>query len=96
MAIVGPGFPVLMLAQDDETLESITSLATEFAKRGAIVITAGFGDAGSVRLPTLGADAMIEPMLLIQSFYRMAANLAEARGFDPDRPPHLKKVTETL
>jgi hypothetical protein len=26
----------------------------------------------------------------------MATSLACARGFDPDKPPHLNKVTETL
>jgi glucosamine--fructose-6-phosphate aminotransferase (isomerizing) len=31
----------------------------------------------------------------IQSFYRAVARLSLARGYDPDRPPHLRKVTET-
>jgi glucosamine--fructose-6-phosphate aminotransferase (isomerizing) len=35
-------------------------------------------------------------MLIIQSFYRMVNALAVARGFDPDHPPHLRKVTETV
>jgi len=39
---------------------------------------------------------VIEPLLMIQSFYRMANALAIARGLDPDAPPHLNKVTETL
>ena len=33
---------------------------------------------------------------MIQSFYRLANALAFARGRDPDRPPHLRKVTETV
>jgi glucosamine--fructose-6-phosphate aminotransferase (isomerizing) len=33
---------------------------------------------------------------MIQSFYRLANALAIARGLDPDRPPHLRKVTETV
>ena len=35
-------------------------------------------------------------MLQVQSFYRATTALAVARGFDPDRPPHLAKVTETV
>jgi glucosamine--fructose-6-phosphate aminotransferase (isomerizing) len=35
-------------------------------------------------------------VLQIQSFYRAANALSFARGFDPDRPPHLAKVRETL
>ena len=37
----------------------------------------------------------LDPILAIQSFYVMAAGLAEARGMDPDQPRHLSKVTRT-
>ena len=37
----------------------------------------------------------LEPILLIQSFYGLAARLSVARGFDPDSPPFLNKVTRT-
>jgi glutamine---fructose-6-phosphate transaminase (isomerizing) len=47
-------------------------------------------------LPTLQAHPAIEPVLLIQSFYRLANSLALARSRDPDRPPYLSKVTETV
>jgi glucosamine--fructose-6-phosphate aminotransferase (isomerizing) len=47
-------------------------------------------------LPTVAAHPVIEPLLAIQSFYRAANALALARGLDPDRPPHLNKITETL
>ena len=47
-------------------------------------------------MPTLDADPLVQPILLIQSFYRLANALAVARGRDPDRPPHLAKVTETV
>jgi len=39
---------------------------------------------------------VLEPVLTIQSFYAMANNLSLARGLDPDRPPHLHKITETV
>jgi glucosamine--fructose-6-phosphate aminotransferase (isomerizing) len=47
-------------------------------------------------LPIVRAHPAIEPMLMIQSFYRMANALSLARGFDPDCPPNLSKVTETV
>jgi glucosamine--fructose-6-phosphate aminotransferase (isomerizing) len=47
-------------------------------------------------LPTVQAHPVLEPMLQIQSFYRAVNALSIKRGFDPDRPPHLRKVTETL
>jgi glucosamine--fructose-6-phosphate aminotransferase (isomerizing) len=33
---------------------------------------------------------------MVQSFYRLANAVSLARGYHPDRPPHLNKVTETL
>jgi glucosamine--fructose-6-phosphate aminotransferase (isomerizing) len=42
------------------------------------------------------ADPLTAPILEVASFYRLANALALARGRDPDRPPHLTKVTETL
>ena len=97
MALVGQGFPVLMFAQQDDTRVEIERLAAEFSERGASVLIAGAqAPSGAQSLPTLSAHPVIEPLLIIQSFYRMANALAIARGLDPDAPPHLNKVTETL
>jgi len=96
MALVGAGFPILAFSQSDDTRPSIETVAAEFAARGANVLLAGGKAAGARALPVIEAHPVIEPMLMIQSFYRLAATLAEARGFDPDVPPHLRKVTETV
>jgi glucosamine--fructose-6-phosphate aminotransferase (isomerizing) len=96
MAIVGEGFPVLLLGQDDESRSSVADLAGEFAGRGATVISAGLGEVPGLCLPVVEAHPAIQPLLQVQSFYRLANALAVARGRDPDRPPHLAKVTETV
>ena len=96
MALVGRGFPVLAFAQADETLPGLVELAGRFAEREATVLLAGSSAPGAVPLPAVAGHPAITPVLLIQSFYRMAALLSVARGFDPDRPPHLNKVTSTL
>jgi len=96
MALVGPGFPVLLTAQDDESQASVRALAEEFAGRSAPLLVAGLKAAPGIALPTLEADALIQPVLQVQSFYRMVNALAVARGRDPDRPPTLAKVTETV
>ena len=96
MALVGKGFPILAFSQGDDTRGGVESVAREFARRGANVLLAG-GQAESVlQLPIVASHPVIEPLLMILSFYRLAASLAAARGLDPDVPPHLRKVTETL
>jgi glucosamine--fructose-6-phosphate aminotransferase (isomerizing) len=96
MALVRAGFPVLMFAQHDDTRAGIEALAGDFAARDARVLLAGAQAQGAVTLPSMEAHAALEPLLRIQSFYRAAEALARARGLDPDRPPHLNKVTETV
>ncbi|MGH7025873.1 SIS domain-containing protein [Brevundimonas sp.] len=97
MALVKTGFPVLLLPQSDATRDDAEDLAADFARRGARVFFAGATTApGVTALPTISGHPALEPILLIQSFYRLAATLSTARGFDPDRPPYLNKVTETV
>ncbi len=96
MALVRAGFPVLMFAQSDETRAGVESLARQLAMRGTDVLFAGGDLPDLVSLPSLASHPAIEPMLIIQSFYRMVCSLSLARGFDPDRPPNLSKVTETV
>jgi glucosamine--fructose-6-phosphate aminotransferase (isomerizing) len=67
------------------------------ATSAAVNAEAGGYSAGRpVRLESIAAHPAIEPMLFVQSFYRVANALSIARGRDPDSPPHLSKVTETL
>jgi glutamine---fructose-6-phosphate transaminase (isomerizing) len=96
MALVRAGFPLLVFSQNDETRAGITALVSELMAQGAAVLVAGISAPGAQVLPVQQAHPLIEPMLFAQSFYRMVNELAIARGRDPDRPPHLNKVTETI
>ena len=84
-----------MLVQDDETRGGLLTLGRELIERGVEVFLAGPDLAGAINLPTLVAHPALEPLLLAQSYYRLVNALALSRGFDPDHPPHLRKVTET-
>jgi glucosamine--fructose-6-phosphate aminotransferase (isomerizing) len=97
MTLVRAGFPVLMLSQMDAARPDAESLARDFAERGAQVVISGRSPSDAVRsLPAVSSHSALEPILLIQSFYRLAAALSVSLGRDPDHPPYLKKVTETL
>ncbi|MET0890379.1 MAG: SIS domain-containing protein [Stenotrophomonas maltophilia] len=93
MALVGPGFPVLAFAQPDETGAGTRAVLGEFAARDAQVWLADVG--GDLPLPVAPHPACA-PLLTIQSFYRAINALALRRGHNPDLPPHLNKVTETV
>jgi glucosamine--fructose-6-phosphate aminotransferase (isomerizing) len=95
-ALLGPRFPAFLLAQNDATREGVTALAAELASRAIPVLLAGGRAPRAQVLPSLECAAELAPILAVQSAYRMIAALATRRGFDPDRPAHLSKVTETL
>lgn len=96
MALVRPGFPVLVFSQNDEARAGVELLASELVARKADVMIAGSRCQGALHLASEPAHPVIEPMLIAQTFYRMANALSLARGLDPDRPPNLRKVTETV
>ncbi len=94
--LLGPDFPALLLAQDDATRPGVATLAAELAGRGVDVLLAGAQADGSVQLPTVAGPAWLAPILLAQSAYRLIAALAVQRGLNPDKPPYLNKITETI
>jgi glucosamine--fructose-6-phosphate aminotransferase (isomerizing) len=96
VALLNGGFPALILAQDDATRHGLETLGAELAARNVEVLMAGGRAAGVTELPTVTCQSALAPILLAGSVYRMLAQLAVARGQDPDRPPHLRKVTGTL
>lgn len=95
-ALLGPAFPALLLAQADASQPGVESLAAELVQRQVPVMTSGCRVAGCIELPGVTAAAALQPILAVQSAYRLIAELSVRRGFDPDQPPHLKKVTETV
>ena len=93
MAIIGPGFPLLCLTQPDETDAGLREVVASFREGGARAWLAA--QDGDLPLPPAPHPACA-PLLAVQAFYRAANALSLRRGFNPDVPPHLRKVTETL
>lgn len=89
-------FPVLILAQNDACLPGMSDLVDKLVQREVRVITAGIRHDRALNLPAVEGHPVIEPILRIQSFYRMANALSVRLGLDPDRPRYLNKVTATL
>jgi glucosamine--fructose-6-phosphate aminotransferase (isomerizing) len=96
MALIEEGSPLLIYATRGPTQEGLIKLATEMRGRGARVLLAAPDNIAErdLTLP-VAATPDLDPIVAIQSFYVMAARLAEARGMDPDAPRHLSKVTKT-
>lgn len=92
IALVGPGFPVIALAQDDPTLDATREAITQLVGLGATVRSTLDGSLPEVP----GVPAALAPLCQVQSFYLAVPKLAAARGHDADAPSHLRKVTVTV
>jgi glutamine---fructose-6-phosphate transaminase (isomerizing) len=96
-AIVQAQFPVLALGVEDAALPKLCETAARLAAQGADVFLTGADVAGATRLPSVAnLHPLVAPLVLCVGFYAFIESLARRRGFDPDVPPHLRKVTETV
>ncbi|EIK97732.1 SIS domain-containing protein [Pseudomonas sp. M47T1] len=96
MALIGAGYPLLVLAPRGAEQESLLKLAADMRERGAKVLLAAPDDVVGRDLDLCrAAHPALDPILTIQSFYIMAAGLSLARGMNPDQPRYLSKVTRT-
>ncbi|HEX7005479.1 MAG TPA: SIS domain-containing protein [Trueperaceae bacterium] len=101
IAAVSPREPVLLLATADHTLDSNSEVAARLLGLGAdltVISSAGSLLAGAhaaVRLPG-NRHPVTESFLLVLAGQLLALQLAAARGYDPDRPRNISKVTRTI
>lgn len=96
LRLVQDSFPVLAVVPDDAALPTNRAALERLARTGGTVFTASAMDVAGTRLPTAATGhGLTDPIAAALSFYRFAEALSRARGFDPDRPANLAKVTET-
>lgn len=96
MELIDRDYPLLVFAPRGPEQAGLLQLAHDMRARGARVLLAAPDDVADASLPLVStAHAALDPIAAILSFYVMAADLAAARGRNPDAPRHLNKVTET-
>ncbi len=96
-AIVGKGFPILVLAARDAAEDSLVDAANRLADQGAAVFLTSSKSSKATALPFVATShPLTDPLALLVSFYAFVESFARSRRLNPDEPPHLRKVTETL
>jgi glucosamine--fructose-6-phosphate aminotransferase (isomerizing) len=101
MAIVEPGFPIILIAPSGTLLPHMREFCVLLGERRPemIVISDSEDMLGQARTPLpipLGAQEWLFPVLAVIPGQLLSLHLALARGLDPDSPRGLTKVTETL
>jgi len=97
LQLLHDGFPVLAFRPHDAAFAAMGDAIGRLAAAGGKIFTAEAGPAAPSRLAfTPTGHTLLDPLAMLLSFYRLAEQLSRARGHDPDRPSHLRKVTETV
>jgi glucosamine--fructose-6-phosphate aminotransferase (isomerizing) len=100
IAVVEPGFPVVLVDGRGQVSADMESIGQRLADQGCRVIRLldGMGEAGdpeaTVSLDS-GLPEELTPLTLAMLGQLLAHRVALARGIDPDRPRGLNKVTRT-
>jgi glucosamine--fructose-6-phosphate aminotransferase (isomerizing) len=100
IAIVEPGFPILVIAPSGATLEDMRSLVSQMSERQAeLLIVADQAELlkqAEVPLPLpVQVEEWVSPLLCVIPGQLLAYHLTLAKGYDPDQPRTLHKVTIT-
>ena len=100
MAMLEPGFPVILIAPEGTMLPHLKEFATALQGREAEIVSISDSPEmlamGTTRLPfSRGAPEWLAPVLSVIPGQMLAYRLAAAKGLDPDAPRGLRKVTVT-
>jgi glucosamine--fructose-6-phosphate aminotransferase (isomerizing) len=100
VAIVERGFPVIAVAPQGKVYPDILALARELANREAeLIVISGQEEALKLartpfRLP-VALPEWLSPLTCVVPGQLLALHVTLSKGYDPDHPRGLKKVTET-
>lgn len=97
MSIIEDGFPLIAFCAGDAAEKGLAEITDALAEKGATTFITSNESKKSTALPHVRTGHWLtDPIASIVSFYTMVETIAVARGINPDKPRHLKKVTETV
>jgi Predicted phosphosugar isomerases len=96
VSLVGRNFPVVAFAARDKAETSITQTVARLAAgNAACYVTSAHASAGHVLPFVETGHPLTDALCLIVPYYGLVESLSRARGFNPDQPVVLQKVTHT-
>ena len=102
IAIIEEGYPVIAFANRGVTLPAVMSVITEIQARGAEAVVIGnapdalaIADVSFPVIPERNVPEVISPLTSIAAGQIFAHALSVLKGYDPDKPRGLQKVTIT-
>ncbi len=96
VALVDYRFPIVAFAARDAAEASVVEIVDGLAEKGALTFATSAGSQKASTLPFVATGhPLTDALCLILPFYGFVEAWSRTRGFNPDAPAALKKVTET-
>lgn len=94
VALSDQHFGAIAFVPEDAGEESVRGALDQMKEKGAVTVQIGW-DSDSIALPK-APHPLLTPLVQITAFYSLVEKLAVAMERNPDSPPGLRKVTETV
>ncbi|MFC5445880.1 SIS domain-containing protein [Rhizobium halophytocola] len=96
VSLVAKDFPIIAFAARDKAEASTAEIASRMAAKNARIFTTSARASGGKILPFVETGhPLTDALALIVPYYGMVEALSRRRGFNPDKPAALSKVTQT-
>jgi glucosamine--fructose-6-phosphate aminotransferase (isomerizing) len=96
--LAGSSLPVLAFLPHDAAFAANAASVARLAALASPIVTIGDPVDGSrCHIPAASTGSgLLDPIIQIGVYYRLIEKVARLNGSDPDRPPNLRKVTQTI
>jgi glutamine---fructose-6-phosphate transaminase (isomerizing) len=97
MRLVEEGFPILSFLPRDEAFDTNIQALKRLHSFGASIVTLSDAETPGFRLPSASTGSPhLDPLVSLINYYRVIEAVTRRKGFDPDKPRNLNKVTVTV
>ncbi|MFD1792141.1 SIS domain-containing protein [Ochrobactrum teleogrylli] len=97
MRLVEEGFPIISFLPRDEAFDTNIAALKRLHSFGASIVTLSDAETPGFRLPSASTGSPhLDPLVSLINYYRVIEAVTRRKGFDPDKPRNLNKVTVTV
>ncbi|WP_421522193.1 SIS domain-containing protein [Ochrobactrum quorumnocens] len=97
MRLVEDGFPIISFIPRDEALKTSIEALNRLGSFGANLVSFGNAEVPGYRIPSASTgNGHLDPLVSLINYYRIIEAVTRRKGFDPDKPRNLAKVTSTV
>ncbi|WP_343312546.1 SIS domain-containing protein [Brucella sp. BE17] len=97
MRLIEEGFPVVAFLPQDEAFKTNIEALKRLDSFDASIVTLSDAQTPGFRLQSASTgSAHLDPLVSLINYYRVIEAVSRRKGFDPDKPRNLNKVTVTI